>query len=146
MRVASITWEFTEYLVDGLGISDLHLRLPQPHTFALHDSCHGLRMLGLQAGARALLGNMENAVVEELAENYVCCGFGGLFSVKMADLSGAMLERKIDNIQASPAETIVCGDVSCMIHMNGGLERTDSAKRVRHIADVLADGLRGRSS
>jgi len=145
-RLAAITWEFTEYLVEGLGISDLHLRLPERHSFAFHDSCHGLRMLGLGAGARALLGNVENAVVEDLAENDVCCGFGGLFSVKMADLSGAMLKRKIDNIQASPAETIVCGDVSCMTHMNGGLVRTDSGKRVRHIADVLADGLPGRDS
>lgn len=145
-RVAAITWEFTEYLVEGLGISDLHLRLPQSHSFAIHDSCHGLRMLGLGAGARALLGNVENAVVDDLVENDVCCGFGGLFSIKMADLSGAMLERKINNIQASPAETIVCGDVSCLTHMNGGLARTASGKRVRHIADVLADGLPGRSS
>jgi len=145
-RVAAITWEFTEYLVEGLGISDLHLRLPERHSFAFHDSCHGLRMLGLGAGARALLGNVENAVVENLEENDVCCGFGGLFSVKMADLSGAMLERKIDNIQASSAETIVCGDVSCLTHMNGGLARTDSNKRVRHIADVLADSLPERST
>lgn len=145
-RLAAITWEFTEFLVDGLGISDLHLRLPERHSFAFHDSCHGLRMLGLKEGARALLGNVENAIVEDLAENDVCCGFGGLFSVKMADLSGAMLERKIDNIQASSAETIVCGDVSCLTHMNGGLARTDSNKRVRHIADVLADGLPGKTS
>lgn len=145
-RAASMSWEFTEFLVNGLGITDLHLSLPQPHSFAFHDSCHGLRMLGLGSAARTLLENTDNAAIEELPENDVCCGFGGLFSVKMADVSGAMLERKITNIQACAAETIVCGDVSCMTHMNGGLARTPSDKRVRHIANVLADGLPGKSS
>lgn len=146
LRAAAITWEFTEYLVDGLGVTDLHLRLPQRGSFAFHDSCHGLRFLGLGSAARTLLENAENAGVEELTECDVCCGFGGLFSVKMADVSGAMLARKIDRIQACPAETILCGDVSCMTHMNGGLARAQTAKRVRHIADVLAEGLPGRSA
>jgi L-lactate dehydrogenase complex protein LldE len=146
LRVAAITWEFTEYIVDGLGINDLHLRLPEQHSFAFHDSCHGLRMLDLGDAARALLANTENAVIQELDECDVCCGFGGLFSVKMADLSGAMLARKINYIRDSAADTIVCGDVSCMTHMNGGLARTASTKRVRHIADVLAEGLPGRST
>lgn len=140
-RASAMTWEFTEFIVDGLGITDLGLRLPQPETFAYHDSCHGLRFLGLKTAGRSLLSNTENAAVEDLTEHDVCCGFGGLFSVKMADLSGAMLERKMEHIDASEADTIVCGDISCMTHMNGGLERKHSAKRVRHIADVLADGL-----
>lgn len=145
-RAAAITWEFTEYLVEGLGVTDLHLRLPERSSFAFHDSCHGLRFLGLGSAARTLLENTENAEVEELAECDVCCGFGGLFSVKMADVSGAMLARKIDRIQACPAETILCGDVSCMTHMNGGLARTQTTKRVRHIANVLAEGLPRRSA
>jgi L-lactate dehydrogenase complex protein LldE len=144
-RAAAITWEFTEFLVDGLGVTDLHLRLPQKQTFAFHDSCHGLRMLGLGNAARRLLGETGNAEIKELVESDVCCGFGGLFAVKMADISGAMLERKIAHIQACPAEIILCGDVSCLTHMNGGLARTNSAKRVRHIADVLAEGLPDRS-
>ncbi|MFN2196065.1 MAG: (Fe-S)-binding protein [Anaerolineales bacterium] len=146
LHAASITWEFSEFLVDGLGVTDLHLELPEKQTFAFHDSCHGLRMLGLETAARELLGHTKNAEVDELAENDVCCGFGGLFSVKMADVSGAMLARKISQIQACRADTIVCGDVSCLTHMNGGLERTPSSKRVRHIADVLADGLREKDS
>lgn len=145
-RAAAITWEFTEYLVDGLGVDDLHLRFPELRSFAFHDACHGLRMLGLGAEARTLLRNSENAVVEELEESDVCCGFGGLFSVKMADVSGAMLGRKIDCIRDCSAETIVCGDVSCMTHVNGGLARAQSAKRMRHIADVLAEGLPPRST
>ncbi len=140
-RAAAITWEFTEYLVDGLGVDDLHLRFPELRSFAFHDACHGLRILGLGAAARTLLRNAGNAEVEELEESDVCCGFGGLFSVKMADVSGAMLGRKIDCIRDCSAETIVCGDVSCMTHMNGGLARAQCAKRMRHIADVLAEGL-----
>lgn len=143
-RVAARTWEFTEFLVDGLGITDLHLRLETPQTFAFHDACHGLRMLGLRDAARTLLGNVENAAIIELAEADVCCGFGGLFSIKMPDVSGAMLQRKIDNINACDADTIVTGDVSCMTHINGGLSRQGSPKRVRHIVDVLAEGLQGQ--
>jgi L-lactate dehydrogenase complex protein LldE len=146
VRIASITWEFSEFIVDGLGITDLKLRLPQKSSFAFHDSCHGLRGLGLGKEARSLVGNTQNASVETLAEADVCCGFGGLFSVKMADVSGAMLERKISQIEACPASTILCGDASCITHMNGGLARQKSGKRVRHIADVLAEGLPDRGA
>jgi L-lactate dehydrogenase complex protein LldE len=72
----------------------------------------------------------------------MCCGFGGLFAVKMADISGAMLERKIGNIENCGAETIVTGDSSCLTQMNGGLSRQRSQKQVRHIADILAEGLK----
>ncbi|MGV2435709.1 MAG UNVERIFIED_CONTAM: (Fe-S)-binding protein [Anaerolineae bacterium] len=142
-RLASITWEFTEFLVDGLGITDLALRLPQPQSFAFHDACHGLRLLGLGNAARTLLGNTENATVCDLTECDVCCGFGGLFSVKMPNVSNAMLQTKINHIEASSAPTIVTGDASCLTQMNGGLSRKGSDKRVRHIADVLAEGLEG---
>ena len=139
--IAARTWEFTEYLVDGLGRTDLGLRLRAPQTFALHDSCHGLRHLGLGRQARALLGAVENATVVPLEDHDECCGFGGLFSVKMPDLSAALLSKKIAHIRAGEAPTIVTGDVSCMMHMNGGLARQGASQRVRHIAAVLADGL-----
>lgn len=140
-QIAARTWEFTELLVDGLGISDLGLALPLPHTFAFHDSCHGLRVLGVGAQARTLLQHVRNAAITTLADADECCGFGGLFSIKMPEISSAMLHKKIANINASDAATIVVGDVSCLTHMNGGLARQKSPKRVRHIADVLADGL-----
>lgn len=142
-RLAEMTWEFTEFLVDGLGITDLHGRLPQPQRFALHHACHGLRILGLREQACALLENVENATVQELPSAEFCCGFGGLFSVKMADVSGAMLAKKIEDINQNQAETIVTGDISCLMHMNGGLERNRSPKRVRHVADVLAEAIEG---
>jgi L-lactate dehydrogenase complex protein LldE len=141
-RAASITWEFTEFLVDGLGIEDLGLRLPQPQTFAFHDACHGLRLLHLTDQGRKLLSHVKNAEVRDLKECEVCCGFGGLFSVKMPEISNVMLTKKINNINMSEGETILTGDASCMTHMNGGLIKQQSPKRVKHIADVLADGLK----
>ena len=141
-RIAGITWEFSEYLVEGLGLVNLDLALPAPESFAMHDACHGLRGLGLGDAARDLLAQLGNAELCELNECEVCCGFGGLFSIKMPALSNAMLRNKIDNINASPAETIVTGDASCMTQMNGGLSRSKSGKRVQHLADVLAKGLR----
>ncbi len=140
-RIAAITWEFSEYLVDGLGIDNLNLRLPESETYAFHDACHGLRGLGLKDQARRLLGNVENAEIVDLAESDVCCGFGGLFSVKMSAVSNAILTEKMNNIEQSQANTIVTGDVSCLTHINGGLARHDKSKRVRHLADILAEGL-----
>ena len=140
-RVAAITWEFTEYIVNGLRIADLHGCLQQAQSFAFHDACHGLRLLGLRAEARTLVENMDNATVIELQDADFCCGFGGLFSVKMADVSGAMLRKKLDAIEQCPADCILTGDASCLTHINGGLHRRGSPRRVRHIADVLAEAL-----
>ncbi len=140
-RLASVTWEFTEFLVDGLGVDDLKLALPHPQKFAIHDSCHGLRMLGLGKAVRDLLSYVENAEMVELVDSNICCGFGGLFSIKMADISNAMLQKKIANINTCPADTIITTDVSCLTQMNGGLLRQKSLKRVRHIAEVLGEAL-----
>lgn len=145
-RVASITWELTEFIVDGLGVTDLNGRLSQPQTIAFHDSCHGLRLLGLKEASRILVGNMENAHIVEWDNSETCCGFGGLFSVKMAAVSGAMLNKKIEHIEESQADVILTGDVSCLTHMNGGLEKQGKAARVRHIADLLAEGIRNEGS
>lgn len=144
MRIASRTWEITEFIVDGLGIEDLKLALPEKQSFAFHDSCHGLRILGLGRHARTLVGNLGNAEIKTLTEHDVCCGFGGLFSVKMPEVSGAMLDTKLKHINACDADQVLLGDASCMIHMNGGLERQKSAKRVRHVVDILAEGLHHR--
>lgn len=142
-RAASITWEFSEFLVDGLGIANLNFSLPKKQSFAMHDACHGLRGLGLGQASRELISHLGKAELRELNECEICCGFGGLFSVKMPDISNAMLKNKIDNINACDAETIVTGDVSCLTQMNGGLSRNKSGKRVMHLADVLALGLGG---
>ena len=90
-----------------------------------------------------MLAQLGNAELHELKECEVCCGFGGLFSVKMPELSNAMLRNKVQNIKDSAADTIVTGDASCLTQMNGGLSRGKSAKRVVHLADVLAKALPG---
>jgi len=142
-RIANITWEFTEFIVDGLGITDLDGNLPEPQTFAFHDACHSLRLMGLGEAARTLVGNLENANIVDLPEHDVCCGFGGLFSIKMSDISGAMLNRKMNQIQACPAQ-VLSGDASCLAHINGGLSQRNSSKPVRHVADILAEGIANR--
>ncbi len=138
---ASITWEFTEYLVDGLGVTDLGAALP-PTTIAFHHACHGYRLLGLGEQARALAANIDGVTISQLPGADECCGFGGLFAVKMPEISGAMLKDKLAGIEAADADLIVTGDASCLTQMNGGLSRSGSAKRVVHIADLLARGLR----
>jgi L-lactate dehydrogenase complex protein LldE len=139
---ASITWEFSEYVVDGLGITDLGAKLP-PTRVAFHDACHGLRLMHLKDQARQLAANVEGVTVTDLAGADQCCGFGGLFAVKMPEVSGAMLERKTANIETSDADVVVTGDCSCLTQMNGGLSRQQKQKRVIHLADLLARGLKG---
>jgi L-lactate dehydrogenase complex protein LldE len=143
---ASITWELTEYLVDGLGLTDVGAALGQPLKLAIHDACHGLRGLGLKDQPRTLLENTDQVELTELAGADQCCGFGGLFSIKMPEVSGAMLNDKIKAIMASEADTIVTCDASCLTQMNGGLSRQGCPKRVVHIADVLAGKVEGRGT
>lgn len=139
---ASITWEFTEYLVDGLGITDIGAAMP-PTTVTFHDACHGLRMMGLRDQARRLTENVRGVEVAELTGADHCCGFGGLFAVKMPEISGTMLAHKVENIQNAPTETVITGDCSCLTQINGGLSRANAKQRAMHIADFLAAGIDG---
>jgi len=141
MWAANITWEFSEYLVDGLGVMDLGGKL-KPTKVAFHDACHGLRLLGLKNQARQLAEHIDGVTVTELKGSDQCCGFGGLFAVKMPEISGEMLKDKVNNIDGSEADVIVTGDASCLTQMNGGLSRNSKSKRVVHIADFLAQGLK----
>jgi len=137
---ADITWEFTEYLVDGLGITDLGVKLP-PTKVAFHHACHGYRLLNLRDQATTLARNVEGVTVNKLDGEDQCCGFGGLFAVKMPEVSSAMLKEKVSHIEDADAEVILTGDASCLTQMNGGLSRKGSKQRVMHIADFLAQGL-----
>ena len=141
-RLAGITWEFTEFLVDGLAV-DWRGKLAAPQTAVYHHSCHGLRLLGLGQAAETLLHQVENLTLLPWSDGENCCGFGGLFSVKMADISGAMLQKKLTQIAASGADYVLTGDVSCLTQMNGGLEKAGRRPRVRHVADLLAEAARG---
>jgi L-lactate dehydrogenase complex protein LldE len=135
-EVAGRTYEFSQFLVDVLGITELQARAGGCLTY--HASCHGLRGLGLKAQPHQLLNHVEGVELKELPEAEACCGFGGLFAVKMGDISGAILQRKLDNIEATGADTVVGGDVSCLMHLAGGLRRRGSKVQVKHLAEVLA--------
>lgn len=140
-EVASRTFEFTQFLVDVLGVTDLGSIAPAPAGLVTyHASCHGLRGLGVKAQPAALLENVKGLQRCPLPESEVCCGFGGLFAIKMSEISAAMLGRKLDSIESTNADTVVVTDVSCAMHMNGGLHRRGKSTRVIHLADLLAGG------
>lgn len=139
-RLASITWEFTEYLVDGLGITDIGAALPET-TVAFHQACHGLRLMHLKTQGRQLVEAIEGVTVVDLPGAEECCGFGGLFSVKMSAISGAMLNTKLENIQQTPADYILTGDCGCLAQINGGLSRNKRPQQVMHIAEFMNKGL-----
>ncbi|MGW8250968.1 MAG: (Fe-S)-binding protein [Anaerolineales bacterium] len=133
--LAARTYELTEYLVDRLGVVDLGARFAGQITY--HSSCHLLRELGVNRQPRLLLGAVKDAEIVELPGSTECCGFGGVFSVEQPEISAAMLERKLENIQHSGASLIVSCDAGCITHINGGLHRQNKPQRAVHIADVL---------
>ncbi len=134
--LAKRTFELTEYLVDELGVTDLGARYEGTLTY--HPSCHLLRGIGVDHQPRALLAHVEGAEIVELPHAEECCGFGGVFSVEHPELSAAMLTRKMDNITASGATTVVSCDTGCLLHINGGLSRQMREPCVKHIAEILA--------
>jgi len=134
--LAERTYEFTEYLVDVLGVTDLGSRFQGKLTY--HPSCHLRRGLGIDRQPRALLSNIRGAEIVELPYQDDCCGFGGVFSVKHPEVSAAMLDRKIENIEASDAPIVVVCDTGCLMHIGGGLHRQGKIQQVKHIAEILA--------
>ena len=134
--LAGRTYEFTEYLIDVLGVSNWGARWDGP--LAYHPTCHLHRGIGVDRQPRALLSMLKGAEIRDLPEEEDCCGFGGIFSVEHPELSAAMLERKISNFEATDSETLVVCDAGCLMHIQGGLRRNGSPKRVIHIAEALA--------
>lgn len=134
-RVSERVREFTQFIVDDLGLTDLNTVQSEPVTF--HPSCHGLRHLGLAGyGERVLDEAGANRRALDGAEE--CCGFGGLFSVEMPEVSGAIMNTKIDNVEATGARTLVGYDMSCLMHLSGGLRRRGSDIVVKHISEIIA--------
>ncbi len=137
--LAAVTFELTEFLVDVLGVSATGAHFDGK--LAYHACCHALREVGVDRQPRALLEHVEGAQRVQLAGDDECCGFGGLFSVKNGPISTAMGERKVQNIVASGADAVALCDVSCMMHINGLLERRGHACRAVHIAQLLTNGV-----
>jgi L-lactate dehydrogenase complex protein LldE len=135
--LAARTYELTDFLANVLKIDRLGSSFKGRITY--HDSCCGLRELGVQAQPRRLLGLLPGVQVTEMNDCTQCCGFGGTFSIKYGDVSGAIVDEKCRNIRASGAEAVVLGDLGCMLNIEGRLRRTgDETTRVLHIAQVLA--------
>lgn len=138
-RLAERTFEFTEFLVDYLEVTDLGARYAGRLTY--HASCHLLRELGVDRQPRRLLESVDGAEYVELPYATDCCGFGGVFSAEHPEISTAMLARKIDNIAQTGAPLVVACDAGCITNIQGGLMRLRRPVRVAHIADLLANAL-----
>jgi len=137
--VAARTYEFTQFVVDVFGVTEVGSGFAGKVTY--HPSCHLLRGLGVADAPRRLLANVAGAEVVELPEATQCCGFGGLFAVKMSDISSAMLDRKLEAIEKTEAATVVGCDVSCLLHIGGGLHRRGAKVETKHLAEILASGV-----
>lgn len=128
--------ELVSFLVDVRGVTGVAAKLEDTVTY--HDSCSGLRELGIQAQPRRLLASVEGVTFVEMRDADVCCGFGGTFCVKYPEISNAIVTRKTENIDASGAATLLAGDLGCLMNMAGKLRRQGSKVEVRHVAEVLA--------
>ncbi|MEW5960660.1 MAG: (Fe-S)-binding protein [Chloroflexota bacterium] len=135
-RVAANTYEFTQFLVDVLGVTDVGACFNGKLTY--HASCHLLRGLGVNHQPQTLLENVRGAELVPLERADECCGFGGLFSVKFPLISEDMLANKLNYITTAQADRVVGCDLSCLMHINAGLHRRGQATHAVHIAQILA--------
>jgi len=134
--IAARTYEFSQFLVDRLGVTDVGATFTGSLTY--HPSCHLLRFLHVTHQPRQLLAHVKGAEVAPLPGAEECCGFGGLFAIKHGDISGAILDKKIENLQKTGARTLVGCDMSCLMHIQGGLNRDKVAMQSQHLAEILA--------
>ncbi|MES2713318.1 MAG: (Fe-S)-binding protein [Pseudomonadota bacterium] len=134
--LAARTHELTAFLVDIIGVTAPTAEHAGIVTY--HDSCSGLRELGVKAQPRALLGAIPGLTLKEMAEPEICCGFGGTFCVKYPEISTRMVSDKTRDIAATGAQTLLAGDLGCLLNMAGRLKREGSPIKVRHVAEVLA--------
>jgi L-lactate dehydrogenase complex protein LldE len=130
------THEITAFLTDVLGVAGVAQRLAAVVTY--HDSCSGLRSLGVEAQPRRLLASVDGLELREMADRDVCCGFGGTFCVKYPDISNVMVGDKTRNIAATGAELVLAGDLGCLMNMAGKASREGRVFRARHVVEVLA--------
>jgi L-lactate dehydrogenase complex protein LldE len=135
-RLAERTFELSEFLVDELGTTDVGAYYP--HRVTYHPTCHSLRMLGVGDRPLQLLRAVRGVDLVELPEAEECCGFGGTFALKNAEVSTAMLTDKVRHVLETRAEVCSAGDNSCLMHIGGGLTRQRAGVRTVHLAEILA--------
>jgi L-lactate dehydrogenase complex protein LldE len=134
--LAARTHEIVSFLTDILGLDAVTARFPAKATY--HDSCSGLRSLGIKDQPRKLLASVEGLELTEMAEAEVCCGFGGTFCVKYPEISNKMVSNKSSHIGDTGAELLLAGDLGCLINMAGKLLREGRPVEARHVVEVLA--------
>jgi L-lactate dehydrogenase complex protein LldE len=136
-RFAARVHELISFLTDIRAIDRVAARYDGVATY--HDSCSGLRELGVREQPRRLLKSVAGLSLKELPASEVCCGFGGTFCIKYPDISERMVSDKITDVAATGADTLLAGDLGCLLNMAGKASRAGTALRVRHVAEVLAD-------
>ncbi len=133
---ADKTHELVSFLTDTMGVEEVSTKLNAKVTY--HDSCAGLRELGISEQPRKLLNSIEGLQLEEMKEAETCCGFGGMFAVKYSEISNAIVNEKTENIKSADPDMLLAGDLGCLMNMAGKLKRQGSKIEVRHVAEVLA--------
>lgn len=137
------TYEFSQFLVGVLGVTDIGAYFP--HKVTYHPSCHGSRLLGIKNEPRTLLENVKGMEFVPLPFAEDCCGFGGTFAIKMSEISGAMVEEKANHVLETEAEVLVGMDMGCLMNISGRLSREGKPVRVMHIAELLYEGVKRQS-
>lgn len=135
-RFSDKVFELVSFLTDVMFVPKVDAAFDGSATY--HDSCSGLRELGVEKQPRKLLATVEGLELKEMAGSDVCCGFGGTFCVKYSDISGTIVSKKTANITATGADMLLAGDMGCLMNMAGKLKREGSTIEVRHVAEVLA--------
>ena len=135
-RVRPRLQEFSEFIVNELGVEDVGARFPARVTY--HDACHLLRELGVSDQPRRLIRAVRDVDFVEMEAPDTCCGFGGTFSVKYSEISNAILQEKLARIANSGVEYVVANDSSCLMQIAGGLSRMQSHVKTMHLAELLA--------
>ena len=134
--LAARTWELTDFLVNVIGMQDIEARFDGTVTY--HDSCAGLRELGVKTQPRDLLSKVDGLAIKELEGAEQCCGFGGTFAIKYGDISSRLADLKCEDVEKTAADALVLGDLGCMLTIEGRLRRRgDKHTKVLHIAEVL---------
>ena len=136
-KLAAKTHELLSFLVNVRSMKDVTARMAG--SVCYHDSCSSLREMGVKSEPRTLLSSVAGLELKELREDQVCCGFGGLFSVKYPEISERMADDKIADAKGTGADTLTGGDLGCLLHLAGRMERQGNPLKVRHVAEILAD-------
>lgn len=138
LALAERTYELVSFLVDVRGMTEAPHATARQRSVTYHDSCSGLRELGVKTQPRALLSKVPGLTLTELPGAEVCCGFGGTFCVKYPEISNRMVEEKTDDIAATGTDLLLAGDMGCLLNIAGKLKRQGRHTEVRHVAEVLA--------